>query len=484
MDTNVAKASAMTVLAAGLGVGALAVVHNSQLVDQQGKIVIAAGNSQYFELAQLYQEDLRKYGVEVDIRRTTRVKDKEGRSMLRPLEGRLTLRALADDDSGITAAFVKGGLVGSLQGRLATEKQKGRHTEFAKLRSVGRLFHEPIWVFTRGDLPIRTLRDLKDKRILIGARDSGARGIARQLLLANGIKDKESATFIDEDLAADAGPLVSGTADAAIIVVAADTDKIQKLVRVPNIRLMDFTPEAEAYTNRFPALSKVVLRQGAVEFNPLIPTDDITLLSTSVALVVRPDMQPALVSLLAHAVVHNPKPGFDKNGDPVLFYRAGEFPSASDPEFEVPNDARVVYKSGELPVVLKSLAPQTHSWGVPFSYTAYVNEHWTTLVGMLGVLAILLPLTRAVPALYVWLVRRRLVYWYRQLKALERNLDKGGGKYDAGALQAEFDRIEAHVRHIRVPVYYSNQLYDLRGHIDLVRQRLAATPMRPRMAAE
>ena len=123
---------------------------------------------------------------------------------------------------------------------------------------------------------------------------------------------------------------------------------------MPDIRLMDFTPEAEAYTNRFPSLSKVVLRQGAVEFDPLMPTDDITLLSTSVALVVRPDMQPALVSLLTHAVVHNPKSGFDKNGDPVLFYRAGEFPSANDPEFEVANDARVVYKSGELPVVLKN----------------------------------------------------------------------------------------------------------------------------------
>lgn len=484
MDSNVARASAVTVLAAGLGIGGLAVIHNSQRVDQQGRIVIAAGNAQYYELGTRYQEELRKYGVEVELRRNQRFKDKEGRSTLRPLEGRLTLRALADDDSGITAGFVKGDLVGSLQGRLASEKQKGRHSEYSKLRSLGRLFHEPVWIFTRGDLPIATLRDLKGKRILIGTRDSGARGIARQLLKANGVVEKETATFIDQDLEADAAPLVSGTADAAIIVVAADTEKIQKLLRVPNIRLMDFTPEAEAYTNRFPALSKVVLRQGAVEFDPLIPSDDITLLSTSVALVVRPDMQSALVSLLTHAIVHNPKPGFDKNGDPVLFYRAGEFPSGNDPEFDVPNDARIVYKSGELPVVLKTLGPKAYSLGVPFSYTAYINEHWTTLVGMLGVLAILLPLTRAVPALYVWMVRRRLVYWYRQLKAVERNLDSGGAGYDAGVLQAEFERIEAHVKRMRVPLYYSNQLYDLRGHIDLVRQRLAPPPVRPRMAAE
>ena len=229
---------------------------------------------------------------------------------------------------------------------------------------------------------------------------------------------------------ADAGPLLSGKADAAIIVVAADTDKIQKLLRVPNIRLMDFTPEAEAYTSRFPALSKVVLRQGAVEFDPLIPSDDITLLSTSVALVVRPDMQPALVSLLTHAVVHNPKPGFDKNGDPVLFYRAGEFPSANDPEFDVPNDARVVYKQGELPVVLKNLAPRAYSMHVPFSYTAFISDHAATLLGMVGILAIVLPMLRAIPAIYVWTIKRRLVYWYRQLKALERRIDAEGARYD------------------------------------------------------
>jgi len=126
MDQNVAKASVVTVLAASLGIGGLAVLHNSQQLDYEGKIVIAAGNAQYYELANRYKDELRQYGVQVEVRRTTRIKDKEGKSVLRPLEGRVTLRARADDDSGITAGFVKGGLVGSLQGRLANEKQKGR----------------------------------------------------------------------------------------------------------------------------------------------------------------------------------------------------------------------------------------------------------------------------------------------------------------------------------------------------------------------
>jgi hypothetical protein len=38
---------------------------------------------------------------------------------------------------------------------------------------------------------------------------------------------------------------------------------------------------------------------------------------------------------------------------------------------------------------------------------------------------------------------------------------------------------------LRVPLYFSSQLYDLRGHIDLVRHRIAARPPQEvRIAAE
>ena len=71
---------------------------------------------------------------------------------------------------------------------------------------------------------------------------------------------------------------------------------------------------------------------------------------------------------------------------------------------------------------------------------------------MLGILALDAAADRAIPALYVWMSAGRMVYWYRQLKALERSLDSGGARYDPGVLQAEFDRIDTHVRRIRVPM--------------------------------
>src|SRR5262245_59123907 len=372
-------------------------INSAQQLDRQGVIVIAAGNEQYAELAQRYKEVLARFGVYIIVRQTIPIRDRDGRATMRPLEGRVTLRALVDDESGITAGFVKGHLVGSLQGSLATEKQKGRHVEYSKLLSVGRLFQEPIWVFTRADLPIATLRDLKGKRIMIGSRDSGARAVTRQLLKANGVIEKETATFIDQDLPANAEPQVHGTDDAGILILSAASDRIQELLRISGIRLMDFGREAEAYTDRF-GLSKVVLRQGAVDFDPLIPAEDITLLSADVALVVRPDMHSSLVSLLTYAVVHNPRPRFDQNGDPTLFFKPGEFPSPNDPEFQVSEVTRQVYRTAQLSPLISFFAPIFYNLGVPFSYTAFVTSHWWRL---LLIWALLIPLWKLFPILYL-----------------------------------------------------------------------------------
>jgi uncharacterized protein len=436
-----------------------------------GKIVMATGNMQYHDLAGTYQRELQKNGVNLELRETT--------------EGFATLKALVDNTSGINAGFVKGGLVGSLQGRLASAKAKDwRAAQIGKWLSVGRLFYEPIWVFTRADLPIQSLRDLQDRRILVGLRDGGTRRIATQLLNANGVT-ASNATLVEEVLAPDAAQLLSGKADAAFIIVSADADRIQQLLRVPAIRLMNFAPEVEAYTNRYPALTKVILREGAVEFNPLLPSADITLLATSAALVVRSDLNSALVSLLTHAVIRNPKSGFDKSGDPILFYKAGDFPSPRDPEFEMSNDALLVYRTGELPLLLHILAPINNRLGLPFSLTAFASAYAAqTILLLIPLFAVVLPLMNALPKLYVWSVRRRLLYWYRQLTALERSLDTPETASHLHSKQAELEHIDAIVSKIRLPSYFADQVYDLRAHINLVRQRFAARSDPIPMAAQ
>lgn len=439
-----------------------------------GTIVLATGDlPHYRELGAVYQKALEPYGVDVQLRPA--------------VEGFDTLKGLVADPPKFDAAFIKGGLVGSMQGRLARAKaQEWQQKELGKLRSVGRLFYEPIWVFVRSDFSGQSLRDLKGKPVLTGTRESGTRRIAAQLLRANGVEfGKDNPLTIAEDLAPDGNQLLSGKAQAAFLILPADSDLIQSLLHVDGIRLLNFALEADAYANRFPALTKVMLNRGAVEFEPLTPPEDITLLATSTVLVVRAGLDPSLISLLSYATLQNPRPGFDKSGDPVLFHRPGTFPHISDPEYRVPEETRQVYKSGELPVALRSIAPAVKEAGFPFSVAAFISNHGAqTVLLLIPSLVILLPILRTLPSVYAWTIRRRLFYWYRQLKTLEAKLDHPSPDDDLPALQAEIERIDTGVRRIRYPLNFSDQFYHLRLHINLVRQRLFQKPQPVRMAAE
>ena len=429
-------------------------------------IVIATGGSDglYDELAKAYKKDLKHYGVELDLRPD--------------LDGFFTLKALVLDNTA-EAGFVKGGFVGGLQGRLATEEDRGYHEkDVAVLRSVGRLFLEPIFVFTRKADRITALRELKGKKVFVGTKASGVRKVSGHLLKASGV-DATNAKLLEEDLPGDAAPLVNGDIDAAIVLLPPESATVQKLLRNPAIHLMNFAIEADAYVNRFSYLSKVVLHQGAVELSPDIPDGDLVLLTTEAALVVRNDLNPSLVTLLSHAVLNNPKPGFDKTGDPILFYRAGDFPSAKDPEFEVAPEAKAMQISRELPFLLRELGPVDARMGLPFAVTAFANEHGNQLILLLiPFLTVMIPMVRIAPAAYNWAGRRRLLYWYRRLKMLELRLHQNPNPGELAAAQNELETIDAAVARIRVPIAFTSQLYDLRLHINLVRARLSLPPAR------
>jgi TRAP-type uncharacterized transport system substrate-binding protein len=427
----------------------------------EGRLVIATGGADgaYNELVKTFARDLARNGVRLELRED--------------LQGSDLLKAMRDDRSGVDGGVIKGGYLGTLTGRLASANARDRHeVETDNTRSVGRLFLEPIWVFTRGTLPIESLRDLEGKRILTGVRQSGARRVVMQLLRANNV-NTDNSVLIGQELTADASALVKGEADAAVLILPPESERIQKLLRVEGIRLMNFAPEAAAYTSRFPALSSVVLTRASVEFEPVIPSADITLLATSAALIVRDELSPALASLLAHAVISNPRSPFDRTGDPILFHRAGQFPSIDEPEYEVSKDIRLIYRSGELPFLLRVLAPLNARLNLPFSFTAFASAYGVQFALLLiPALTILIPLGKVLPILYHWAVRQRLLYWYRELKSLERRVDRDAGQSAIDKHIAEIDRIDLAVRRMRVPLEFFDQLYDLRGHIDLVQRRL------------
>ena len=440
----------------------------------EGKLVLASGGSEgaYNDLAIAYQKQMAKYGIEVELRPTT--------------AGNATLRALfVDEKSDVDAGFIKGGVAGSLQGRMATEKERKSHDrQTDALFSVGRMFYEPVYVFYRGPAQVKSLNELKGRKIAVGSKEGGARRVAKTLLRANGVDEKNS-TIIETELDAEGKGLTSGEYDVAFIVLPPESNTIFKLMRNPDILLMNFAAEAEAYVARFPYLTKLVMHQGSIEFAPDIPSADITLLSTTAALVVKKTVHSAIVSLLADAVLDNPRKGFDRDGEPILFHKAGEFPNVKDPEFEVSRDALSLYKTGDLPFLLRTVAPMNKALGIPFWVTAYLHKHGTaTILLLIPILSILLPLIRILPSLYAWTVRRRLYVWYRQMKTLENQLDHHPTVEQLAEARIELDRLDRAVSRVRVPVNFSDQFYDLRGHIDFIRRRLEPRGVEIQAAAE
>jgi uncharacterized protein len=450
-------------LVLGLGLLAIPIVSAIRNTTPLGRIEIASGGSGglFDELAQTYKFELAKYGVTL---------------VTRPdLDGFYTLKALVvDQDSGVMAGIVKGGFVGGQQGRLATNEDNAWHEkDVAAVHSIARLFDEPLWVFTRKTDAPANLRDLAGRRIYIGSKPSGVRNVVRHLLAANGIT-KANATLIDAELDADAQPLLNNELDAAFLLMPPESPKVQKLLRNPALRLMNFGAEADAYVNRFPYLSKVELHVGAVEFAPMTPEADVTLITTRPALVVRKDLHPALIALLTYAAFQYPKAAFDKTGEPILFYRPGQFPIAADSEFDTAPDARAVQASHELPVLLRVLGPPLARMGLPFALTAFISEHGSqVLLTLIPLLSVALPLMRIAPATYNWTIRRRLLIWYRRLKLVERRMAAlVQDPVEMAAIRAELDDIDNGVSKIRVPLAFSSQLYDLHMHINVVRQRL------------
>ena len=93
-------------------------------------------------------------------------------------------------------------------------------------------------------------------------------------------------------------------------------------------------------------------------------------------------------------------------------------------------------------------------------------------VALISIIAVLIPLARVLPPLYEFRVRSRVFRWYRQLREIEAAFRTG--KVPPSELLAEVNALDAKAQHISVPLSYADELYALRSHIQMVRERLSA----------
>jgi uncharacterized protein len=398
------------------------------------KIVMGTSRttSPYYRIAERYQKFLAGRGITLELRQTAASAE--------------NLKLLKDDSSGVQAAFLQGGITNS--------------RETPRILSLGRVLNEPIWIFHNNAQTIGQISDLKGKRVLVGPAGGGTNMLAMRLLAANDVTPA-TATLINMELPDYGAALSGGQADAGFLVIGADTPTVQKLFETPNISLLNLT-QANAYSQRFPYLKRLELERGIVDFGKNIPPASTSMVGTTAAVVVREDLHPALVNMLAQALaaVHA-EPVLNEKGEAPLFQATGEFPMASDAEFPMSSEAHRVYHSG---------APFLQRY-LPFWLATLIDR---TKVMVLPLIGILLPVLKLAPMLYNWRVRRRLLHWYRELKKVEADLNAATAPEQVARKRERVEEIEAAVNQIPVPLGYSNQVFDLRQHVDVVRRRLAA----------
>ncbi len=349
------------------------------------------------------------------------------------------LQRLANGEADV--AFVQGGIVPPASNE---DEQPGG------LLSLGSVSYEPVWVFYRNAQRVDRLYQLDGLRIAVGEEGSGIRGLALQLLEANGIRPDNPELVPLAGLTA-AEALQQGRIDAAFVVAAQEAPVVQVMLRSPGLRVVSFS-QADAYLRRFPHLSKVVLPRGVVDLVRDLPPRDTVLLATTANVVVRDDLHPALATLLLQAMT-------EVNGKGGFFQRAGEFPAYQDQSFLLSPDAQRYYKSGP-PFLQRYL---------PFWLAVLVERMF---VMILPLLMLSLPLLKFAPAVYAWRVRSKIYRCYGDLKFLENDLRAA---YDAARHQdyvERLDRIEEYASTRNIPLAFTDLLYTLREHINLVREKL------------
>ncbi len=358
------------------------------------------------------------------------------RMELKPSHGNLeNLARLKDASSGVSVGFVAGGLT--------TEEAS------PQIESLGTTAYDPIWIFCRGLPDQAQFGDLRGKRLSI---DPGA-GVMPELLRATGLE--KEVTVVPLAPAAGSEALVKREIDCASILTAAEDPVVKKLLADEGVRLMPFR-RADAFVALFPFLNKVTLPQGVASLERDRPSEDVTVLAPKASLLVRSDLHPAVQYLLLQAAA-------EIHSGASMLNRPGQFPAAEPGDVPLSREARNFYKSGG----------SFFQRNLPFWLGVFVSRLLFVLVPLLG---LLYPLLRILPLVIHFAFERRVNALYTELRRIDARIAAGD---PAAEISADLERLDGAIGRTRVAASRARELYALRHHASLVRDRLLAEPQKP-----
>lgn len=352
------------------------------------------------------------------------------------------LEKLSDPTSSANAGFVYGMNV--------IKKQR------AEIQSLGSVDYQPVWIFYRKDKigNIEDLHDLAKFRVALPPLPSGSYAISKYLFKQYHIDITSHSNFIPDESVKSVNKLLANEVDALIVITTVEEPVIQKLLRDPNITLLNFK-YAAGFATKHDSFEMVTLPAGSIEISPPIPAHDTNLVATTTSLVVKKTMHPDTQLALLIATRE-----MSRNSRSLFFEKRLEFPAYIDPQIPISPVAAKFYDSG----------PPTLSHYVPIWLAGFLSRAW---VFVLTLFAIIYPLTKINLRIrkFQFILRERP--HYEELLKIEHRLTRTNL---TAAEYAEFlvtlDKINADAIKHGVPIGKEESYFSLLGSINLLRLKI------------
>ena len=394
-----------------------------QISGQGNKLKMAGGvpGSYFYELAEIYKQELAKEGVQLEIVQTKGAAD----NLVYLNEGKV--------DIGIS------------HGGLTTPK------ESPNLSSLGSISYEPLWVFQRkGTKPIRDLSQLKGMKVATGLEGSGVAVIAKRLFEAEGVNNTNT-TIIQMSMKEAEKQLVAGQIDAAVFMDPPENDRIREFFssNVINEASLD---DSEAIRRRFRYLHVLRIPPSGIDLALEQPHSELQTIAPTAYMASRNNLDPAYQYLLLSIMdrIHHA---------PTLISNEDEFPADKDVDLPLSKDAEVYYKKGK-PFLQEYL---------PFKLASFIER---LIKVLLPLLLLAYPIFSFAPNIYNWHIRNKLSKRYDSLVEIENQLTNNKDKKTVADFEAMLADVEKKLNDDKIPSGFTNEVFILREHIELVQRKI------------
>jgi TRAP-type uncharacterized transport system substrate-binding protein len=337
------------------------------------KIAVGTPKSAYYQDALVYQRELKKDGIDLELIETNGSVESQKKLI----------------DGEVDFAFIKGG------------------TAESQVLALANLEYEPIWIFYNNK-NITDLKSLKGKRINISVKGSGIRPIARKLLNLVGINNFNSKLYFYSDSDA-IEALKRKEIDVMFFISAPNSVLLKELMLIPNIQLLNFR-EASSYRQFFIQKQKYVhivkLYAHGFDIRRELPKKTHTLLATTTLLVTYKSSDEMVRLMLKVAQNVHQHMG--------LFHNENIFPNVSMLTIKQHKASKYYFRKKS------NYYEENYSFWTAQTLTRLQNITLKYILPFVTLFAFFIEVL--IPSYHLY-TRRKLNLWYESINKIDNNLE-------------------------------------------------------------